>query len=96
MRQLSLKKDDIEGLRKLPPEEIIEAQNKYFEKNPNDGLALRPLVDGDTIPIHPLKAFRNGECSHLDFMIGTTEEEAKLFIALNPNFSKIKDDGAEK
>ena len=96
MRQMNLKKNDIEGLRKLAPEKIIEAQNKYFEKNPTDILALRPLIDGDTIPIHPLKAFQNGECSHLDFMIGTTEEESKLFIALDPNFSSINDDDVEK
>jgi len=95
MRQLRLKKDDIEGLRKLTPEKIIEAQNKYFEKNPTDILALRPIIDGDTIPIHPLKAFQNGECSHLDFMIGTNEDEFKLFSALDPNLANINGDAAE-
>ncbi|MHA1525862.1 MAG: carboxylesterase family protein, partial [Promethearchaeota archaeon] len=95
MRQMNLKKDDIEGLRKIPPEKIIEAQNKYFEKNPTDILALRPLIDGDTLPIHPLKVFRNGECSHLDFMIGTNEDEFKLFSTLDPNLSNITGDGVE-
>ena len=95
MRQMSLKKDDIDGLRKLSPEKIIEAQNKYFEKNPTDILALRPLIDGDTIPIHPLKAFRNGKCSHLDFMIGTNEDEFKLFSALDPKLSNVNGDAAE-
>ena len=95
MRQMSLKKDDIAGLRKLSPEKIIDAQNKYFEKNPTDILALRPLIDGDTIPVHPLKALRNGECSHLDFMIGTNEDEFKLFSALDPNLANVNGDAAE-
>ncbi|MHA1256237.1 MAG: carboxylesterase/lipase family protein [Promethearchaeota archaeon] len=95
MRQMSLKKDDIAGLRKLSPEKIIDAQNKYFEKNPTDILALRPLIDGDTIHVHPLKALRNGECSHLDFMIGTNEDEFKLFSALDPNLANVNGDAAE-
>jgi para-nitrobenzyl esterase len=96
MRKLGLKKNDIEGLEKIPSEKIIDAQNKYFEEDPTNILGLRPLIDGQTLPIHPLKAFQNGDCAHIDFMIGTTLEESKLFTALDPNLSKLNDAESKK
>jgi para-nitrobenzyl esterase len=96
MRKLGLKKNDIEGLGKIPPEKIIEAQNKYFEEDPTNILGLRPLVDGQTISIHPLKAFENGDCAHINFMIGTNLEESKLFTALDPNLRKLNDAESKK
>lgn len=96
MRKFGLKRGDIDGLRKIPPEKIIEGQNKYFEENPREILALRPLIDGDTITIHPLKAFQNGDCKHLDFMIGTNLEEFKLFAALDPAAFNMSDVQSEK
>ena len=96
LRKFGLKRGDIDGLREIPPEKIIEGQNKYFEENPREILALRPLIDGDTIPIHPLKAFQNGECKHLNFMIGTTLEEFKLFAALDPAAFNMSDAQSER
>jgi len=96
MRKFALKRGDIDELRKIPAEKIIEGQNKFFEENPREILALRPLIDGDTIPVHPLKAFQNGDCKHLDFMIGTNLDEFKLFTALDPNAFNVSDAESEK
>jgi len=96
MRKLGLKKDDIAALSKIPANKIIDAQNKYFEENPMDILSLRPLIDGDTIPVHPLKAFKNGDCKNLDFMIGTNLDETKLFTALEPTMLKMSDEDVRK
>ena len=95
MRKLKIKKGDIESLRKIPPERIIEAQNEYIGSDPNNLLAFRPLIDGDTIPKHPLKAFRNGELKNIDFMIGTNLDEAKLFTYLDPGFNEMVKSGGE-
>lgn len=81
MRMLKIKKGDIEAFRKIPPEEIIDTQNKYLEKV-NSAMEFRPLIDGETLPIHPLKVFESGDCSNLDFMIGTNLDEAKMFTAM--------------
>jgi len=96
MRKFGLKRGDIDGLRKIAAEKIIEGQNKYFEENPREILALRPLIDGDTIPIHPLNAFQKGDCKQIDFMIGTTLDEFKLFSALDPNAFDVSDEESEK
>ncbi|MFX1497000.1 MAG: carboxylesterase/lipase family protein [Promethearchaeota archaeon] len=89
MRSLGLKSGDIDGLRKISPEKIIEAQNKITNK---ELLAFRPLIDGEIIPIHPLHEFMKGNCKNIDLLIGTNLNEAKLFTSLDPNISKIDDE----
>ena len=96
MRTLGIDKGDINALRKLSPEKIIEAQNKLSAHDPTKLLAFRPLIDGETLPIHPLKAFKNGDCKDIEFMIGTNLDEAKLFTALSPEISKMNNVDGEK
>ncbi len=84
MRKLGVKGGKIDDIREIPPEKIIEVQNEVFETDPANVMALRPLIDGDTLPMHPLKGFLNGDCADIDLMIGTNLDEAKLFTALEP------------
>jgi para-nitrobenzyl esterase len=81
MRMLDLKSGDIEAFRKIPPEEIIKAQNRFLEKI-NAAMEFRPLIEGESLPIHPLKTFQNGDCSHMDLMIGTNLDEANMFTSM--------------
>ena len=53
-----------------------------------DLLAFRPLIDGDILPKLPLKAFGDGYCKDIDFMIGSNSEEFKLFLAA-PQFQGL-------
>ncbi|MHA2034946.1 MAG: carboxylesterase/lipase family protein [Promethearchaeota archaeon] len=95
MHKLSIKQGDIDSLREVPPEKIIEAQNQVVASIPTDIMALRPLIIGDTFPKHPLKAFQSGECKDIDFMIGTNLDEFKLYTAMEPFKSMVGSD-AEK
>jgi para-nitrobenzyl esterase len=88
MRQLKLKRGDIDGLRKIPAEEILKAQDEYHKKIPNEGLPFRPMIDGETLPIQPLKAFKKGDCRKFELMIGTNLDEMK-FLFFDPNFEKM-------
>ncbi|MHA2281227.1 MAG: carboxylesterase/lipase family protein [Promethearchaeota archaeon] len=92
IRKLRIKQGDIESLRGVPPENIIEAQNQVVATIPTDVMALRPLIVGDTFPKHPLKAFKNGECKDIDFMIGTNLDEFKLYTAMEPFKSMVGSD----
>ncbi|MCK4384144.1 MAG: carboxylesterase/lipase family protein, partial [Candidatus Lokiarchaeota archaeon] len=96
MRTLGIEKGDINALRKVSPEKIIDAQNKLSGEDPTNLLAFRPLIDGETLPIHPLKAFQNGDCKDIEFMIGTNLDEAKLFTALDPEIGKMNNVDGEK
>jgi len=92
LRKLRVKAGDIDSLREVPPEKIIDAQNQVVASEPTDIMALRPFIIGDTFPKHPLKAFLNGECANIDFMIGTNLDEFKLFTAIEPMKSMIEGD----
>jgi para-nitrobenzyl esterase len=86
---LNLEEGDTEGLRKIPAEEIIKAQNEFQAKNPVDLSPFRPVIDKDTLPNNPIKVFQNGDCANIDLLAGTNLDERKLFSALDPNFEKI-------
>ncbi len=85
MRLLNIKGGDIEAFREVQPEKIIDAQNKYLEKV-NSAMEFRPLIDGESLPIHPLNVFQNGDCANLDFMIGSNLDEAKMFTSMGAEF----------
>jgi len=94
MRKFHLKKGDLDGLRKIPAEDIIKAQNEILAKNVTMGMAFKPKIDVD-MPNSPLKTVENGECKNIDLMIGSNLEEFKLFAA-GPEFSALDDEGLEK
>jgi len=82
IRKLGVKGGNIEDLREKSAKEIIDAQNKVFAAEATNIMALRPLIEGDIWTKHPLKAFQEGDCEDIDFMIGTNLEEAKMFTAM--------------
>ncbi|MFX1442409.1 MAG: carboxylesterase/lipase family protein [Promethearchaeota archaeon] len=95
-QRLGIKEGDIDALRKVPPEKIIDAQNKVLAKAEKEGnselMDFRPSIDGNTLPNHPLDALRNGSGKNIDLLIGCNKDEYKLFTGLNPMFKKIKEE----
>jgi para-nitrobenzyl esterase len=89
MNKLGIKEGDIHALREIPVKEIIKVQDE-ISKGLDTG--FRPQIDGETLPIHPLKAFQTGKCKNIDLMMGTTLDELTTFIAPDPSLSKINDE----
>ena len=89
-RELGLKKGDVEALRQVPPEKIIEAQNKVLARLDKEGrtelLNFRPCIDGNTLPVHPLEALNKGESKNIDLTIallsrlGITQNQSMQII----------------
>jgi len=92
MKMLGVKSGKIEDMRDIPVEKIKETQNKIYASDALKILVFRPLIDKDTLPIHPLKAFQNGSNSDLDFMIGTNLEEVKFYIYSIPQVADASDE----
>jgi para-nitrobenzyl esterase len=44
-------------------------------------MTIGPVVDGDTIPVPPLGAVRDGVAAGIPLLIGTTRDEHKLYVA---------------
>ncbi|HKY13554.1 MAG TPA: carboxylesterase/lipase family protein [Microthrixaceae bacterium] len=52
--------------------------------DPLSFLAFRPVADGEIVPTDPLAAIRDGSAAGVPLLIGTTEEEWKLFSLITP------------
>ncbi|MFX1277124.1 MAG: carboxylesterase/lipase family protein [Promethearchaeota archaeon] len=94
LRKFKIKGGNLEDLRKISPDTLMDIQNQLYAKDPTNALALRPVVDGETLPIHPIEAFKNGKAKNIDLMIGVNLEEFKLFL-LAPNYMNTKDSDYE-
>jgi para-nitrobenzyl esterase len=99
MRELNIQEGDIEALRNIPANKIIDAQNKILAEALNKGesevMGFRPSIDGDSIPTHPLEAIRQGAAKNIELIIGCTQDEGKLFTKFNPLLKNLKDDRLE-
>ncbi|MFX0133466.1 MAG: carboxylesterase/lipase family protein [Candidatus Hodarchaeota archaeon] len=108
MKKLKIEPGDIDALRKVPVKKIIRVQKKIggligdFTRRAQSSLgeiemmAFSPIVDGDTLPKHPLEAITTGYASDVELIVGTNQDEIKLFAALNPAWRNLDYDGLDK
>ena len=78
--------DNPDAVRTASVDAMLEAQGARG--------ALRPLVDGDTLPDQPLDAVRDGFVSDVPLMVGTARDEQKLYVA--PDRAPIDDSELER
>jgi para-nitrobenzyl esterase len=90
LKELNLTNDDAEELRRIPVNKIIQALIKAQEKATLNGVELdfRPYIDGEILPLHPVKAIANGYAKDIEFMVGTNLEEWRFWRAFEPNFEQ--------
>jgi para-nitrobenzyl esterase len=71
---------DLDGLRRLAPEEILAAQVLCQEPGPRRiGMFFAPVVDGEVLRERPLDAIARGSARGVDLIIGTTAHEMQLY-----------------
>ncbi len=92
--KLKIKEGDIDALRKVTIDELIKADptNKAIQSGStfaSDAPTVGPVIDEKTLPEHPLTAMRNGSAKEIELLIGTNQDEIKLWTALNPNAPKV-------
>ena len=95
-QKLGLEEGDIDALRKIPPEKLIDAQNKVLAKAEKEGTSelmdFRPSIDGNILSEHPLDALKNGTGKNIDLLIGCNKNEYKIWTGLDPRFKKVKEE----
>ena len=82
LAQVGVDPADTQKLQELPAETILNAQPNLpidFGGPMGGGLRLTPVVDGDTLPRHPVALFKNAEMTEIPFLIGSNRDEIKLF-----------------
>ncbi len=91
---LKIEKDDIDSLRKISAEEIIKAQTKMDQQVLEGGTAFAlgysPLIDGKTLPKHPLKAVLDGETKNIEILHGTNKDEMRLWELWYPGIKNTE------
>ncbi|MHA1467980.1 MAG: carboxylesterase/lipase family protein, partial [Promethearchaeota archaeon] len=72
---LKVEKGDIDSFRKLSTEDIIKAQIRMDAQVLKAGNAFAmgysPIIDGSTMPKHPLKVVLDGETKNIELLHGT-------------------------
>lgn len=85
LRELLGEPENLEALRGLPVERLLEAQQLLTERHRRDRLVFRPVVDGDVLERPPLAAVADGAVRDVPLLIGTNLDEWRLFSASDPS-----------
>lgn len=73
-KAVNCKPEDTACLRGLSTKRILDAQRPY--------LLNEFIIDGKTLPIHPLDAYRSGRINKVTLVTGTNRDEGRFFAAL--------------
>ncbi|MHA1915339.1 MAG: carboxylesterase/lipase family protein [Promethearchaeota archaeon] len=79
MERLGIKEGDIDSLRKLPYEEIINKLDS-FEADQQVALSFTPTIDKTTLPENPYEAIKNGFSKDIDLFVGSNLDETKMWM----------------
>jgi para-nitrobenzyl esterase len=95
---LDIKPTDVNKLRSLTEQQILDAQVEIMTRarDPKlaaDGLPLRPVVDGNVIPELPIQAIAGGSADNVPVLIGTNLDEWKLFTILDKKLPHLDEAG---
>jgi para-nitrobenzyl esterase len=86
LSELGLKEFDIEALCKIPTQKIVEVGTRLElearQKGRNFPYGI--FVDGKTLLEHPLAAVGKGLAQDISLIVGTNQDEAKLYTAMRP------------
>ncbi|MHA1729219.1 MAG: carboxylesterase/lipase family protein [Promethearchaeota archaeon] len=87
---LGIEPDDIDSLRKVTVKEIINAQVK-IDADPTNmwKYGYSPIIDGKTLPKHPLEAVKSGKTKDIELLNGTNKDEMALWNLFTPEIKSI-------
>jgi para-nitrobenzyl esterase len=80
LRQLGLPPAAGAALDEVPIDDLLDAQAACATAEAwRTGMFFVPVVDGATLPAMPMRAIGEGAGSEVDLLIGTTEQEMRLY-----------------
>lgn len=91
-----LRGDDIDGIRNLTTQELLDGQQKLGERlrqRENRATPFQPVVDGKVLPEPPLTAIRNGSAGNITLMAGNSRDELKSTYGMNPAMKDLDEPG---
>jgi len=77
--------DDAGALRDASVEDLLAAQHELVLEGPwKMDMPFVPVVDGATLPRFPVEAIEGGASRDVDLVIGTTDDEMRLYAVFEP------------
>ncbi len=86
LSELNIPESDLAKLYDIPAEELVKASIKV------PPMSLCPVIDGKVIKTKPLDALAQDSAKNIPMLIGTTEDEYRLFTFADPSWRKIDED----
>jgi para-nitrobenzyl esterase len=87
LSNLGLHAASVAKLQELPVLALLEAHQKLASAHSVEGLVSRPVIDGTVLDRRPLNAVEQGAAADVPMLIGTNQDEWRLFGLLDPVFA---------
>ncbi|KJS07690.1 MAG: carboxylesterase [Gammaproteobacteria bacterium BRH_c0] len=105
LERLNLQPSEVHKLHDIPYETLL-AEAKHLAVPISEGLAgaaspdafmpMQPVVDGKTLPAHPVYPVGSPYGKNVAMMVGSTQDDMKMMMLSMPWFGKLDDDGLAK
>jgi para-nitrobenzyl esterase len=101
LAHLGLKTSELDKLQALPFEKLTEALSSMPRVESGsvsmaglprgNVMLLRPVMDGNFLPVHPFDPVAAPAAANVPLMIGTNKDEAALFLAGDPRRRRLEE-----
>jgi len=99
LKILNLTGGDVDALRRLTTKQLLDAQQALQIKLRESEQRLtpfQPVVDGKVLPGWPLAAIKNGSAKNVPVIAGTSLDELKMSITMDPVTRNLDEAGLDK
>jgi len=96
LKTVDLDAGNISGLRALPVERLLQAQEEVAARTGQGAAPVIPVADGKVMLRMPLESLEAGLGSKVPTLVGSNLEEDRLFSLMNPTVLKIDEEGLQK
>lgn len=90
LSELNIQENELKKLYEIPAVELVKASVKV------PPMSLCPVIDGKVITTKPLDSLAEGSAKNIPIVIGTTEDEYRLFTFADPSWRTIDDEKLKK
>ncbi len=86
--ELSIETTSVDEILSVPVPALLAAQKAVTDRR-GAYLSFQPVVDGDILPRSPLESVTDGSAVGIDIIVGTNQEEMKLFGIDDPALREV-------
>ncbi|BDG37411.1 carboxylesterase/lipase family protein [Saccharococcus caldoxylosilyticus] len=86
LHQAGIRPGDRDRLLTIPAEKLLQAALSLGPQ-----VSYGPVIDGKTLPNHPIEALKEGAARDISMIIGVTKDEYNLFTLTDPSWTALSE-----